>query len=102
MACSISPLDSVSAFLQSIIPAPVFSRRSLTCCAEISMNPYSLTHKWPPRTISPRGPFPLDALTLSRLRAAVRRNLPQEVRRALRGFSRGAHLHHLQRIPPHP
>src|SRR5678810_1387707 len=92
MAFSMSPLDSVSAFLQSIIPAPVFSRRSLTCCAEISMNPYSLTHKWPPRTISPRGPFPLDAFTLSRLRAEVRQNLQQEVRRAWRAFLSLIHI----------
>src|SRR5438094_10112829 len=35
MAASISPFDSVSACLQSIIGAPVFSRRSFTCAAEI-------------------------------------------------------------------
>src|SRR5438876_8579736 len=35
MAASISPLDSVSACLQSIIGAPVFSRSSFTCAAEI-------------------------------------------------------------------
>jgi YidC/Oxa1 family membrane protein insertase len=34
-ACSISPLASVRACLQSIIGAPVFSRRSFTCAAEI-------------------------------------------------------------------
>src|SRR5215472_12555525 len=34
-ACSISPLASVKACLQSIIGAPVFSRRSFTCVAEI-------------------------------------------------------------------
>src|SRR5437667_6951881 len=34
-ACSKSPLASVSACLQSIIGAPVFSRRSFTCAAEI-------------------------------------------------------------------
>src|SRR5690348_13516403 len=34
-ACSRSPLASVSACLQSIIGAPVFSRRSLTCAADI-------------------------------------------------------------------
>ena len=57
------PSASVSAFLQSIIPAPVFSRSSLTCCAEISMNPYSLTHKWPPRTHTrPGGRFPSDCV----------------------------------------
>ena len=35
MACSISPLVSVSAVLQSIMPAPVRSRSSLTIVAEI-------------------------------------------------------------------
>src|SRR5258708_2804117 len=35
MACSRSPLASVSACLQSIIGAPVLSRRSLTWAAEI-------------------------------------------------------------------
>src|ERR1700730_5846316 len=34
-ACSRSPLASDSACLQSIIGAPVFSRSSLTCAAEI-------------------------------------------------------------------
>src|SRR5580704_14711687 len=34
-ACSISPLASVRACLQSIIGAPVFSRRSFTCAAEM-------------------------------------------------------------------
>src|SRR5258708_11302554 len=34
-ACSMSPLASVRACLQSIIGAPVFSRRSFTCVAEI-------------------------------------------------------------------
>src|SRR4029077_14959261 len=34
-ACSMSPLASVKACLQSIIGAPVFSRRSFTCAAEI-------------------------------------------------------------------
>src|SRR5579863_7895217 len=34
-ACSRSPLASVSACLQSIMGAPVFSRRSFTCAAEI-------------------------------------------------------------------
>src|SRR5215467_10655625 len=34
-ACSMSPLASVNACLQSIIGAPVFSRRSFTCAAEI-------------------------------------------------------------------
>src|SRR5580765_5166953 len=34
-ACSKSPLASVKACLQSIIGAPVFSRRSLTCVAEM-------------------------------------------------------------------
>ena len=34
-ACSKSPLASVKACLQSIIGAPVFSRRSFTCAAEI-------------------------------------------------------------------
>src|SRR5215467_2597451 len=37
IACSMSALDSTSAFLQSIIPAPVFSRSSFTCFALISM-----------------------------------------------------------------
>ena len=36
-ALAMSPPASVSAFLQSIIPAPVFSRSSLTSCALISM-----------------------------------------------------------------
>ena len=35
-AASTSPLLSVSAFLQSIMPAPVFSRRSRTIAAVIS------------------------------------------------------------------
>src|SRR5579872_130860 len=34
-ACSMSPLASVRACLQSIIGAPVFSRSSFTCVAEI-------------------------------------------------------------------
>ena len=34
-ACSMSPLASVRAFLQSIMGAPVFSRSSFTCAAEI-------------------------------------------------------------------
>src|SRR4051812_10221232 len=34
MAPSMSPLDSVRAFLQSIIGAPVFSRSSFTCVAD--------------------------------------------------------------------
>src|ERR1700691_3297196 len=34
-ACSMSPLASVRACLQSIIGAPVFSRSSFTCAAEI-------------------------------------------------------------------
>src|SRR5882757_4445538 len=34
-ACSRSPLASVKACLQSIIGAPVFSRRSFTCAAEM-------------------------------------------------------------------
>src|SRR5271165_335346 len=34
-ACSRSPLASVRACLQSIIGAPVFSRRSFTCAADI-------------------------------------------------------------------
>src|SRR5947207_5559608 len=38
MACSMSPLASVSAFLQSIIPAPVFSRSSFTDVALISIS----------------------------------------------------------------
>ncbi len=33
-----SPFASASAFLQSIIPAPVCSRSSFTCPAEISAN----------------------------------------------------------------
>src|SRR5438309_2207389 len=37
IACSMSPLASVSAFLQSIIPAPVFSRSSFTLVALISI-----------------------------------------------------------------
>src|SRR5712691_7328342 len=36
MAFSMSPPDSTSAFLQSIIPAPVFSRSSLTIAEVIS------------------------------------------------------------------
>src|SRR5580692_5420525 len=36
-AFSKSPMFSARAFLQSIIPAPVFSRSSLTAVAEISM-----------------------------------------------------------------
>src|SRR5215471_10892160 len=35
MACSMSPLASVRACLQSIMGAPVFSRSSFTCPAEI-------------------------------------------------------------------
>src|SRR5260370_34491216 len=35
MACSTSPFDSVSAFLQSIMGAPVLSRSSRTCVAEM-------------------------------------------------------------------
>src|SRR3984957_20694190 len=35
IACSRSPLASVRAALQSIMGAPVFSRRSLTCAAEM-------------------------------------------------------------------
>src|ERR1022692_2027240 len=35
IACSRSPLASVRACLQSIMGAPVFSRRSFTCAAEI-------------------------------------------------------------------
>src|SRR5438105_15389031 len=38
IASSISPFASTRAFLQSIIPAPVFSRRSFTFDALISMN----------------------------------------------------------------
>src|SRR5262245_44109739 len=37
MACSISPFASVRAFLQSIIPAPVFSRSSFTWLALIAI-----------------------------------------------------------------
>src|SRR5436190_2406377 len=37
MAASISPFDSVRAFLQSIMPAPVFSRSSFTSFALTSM-----------------------------------------------------------------
>src|ERR1022692_2544352 len=35
IACSRSPLASVKACLQSIMGAPVFSRRSFTCAAEM-------------------------------------------------------------------
>ena len=35
MAPSISPSEAVSAFLQSMIPAPVFLRKSFTSLAEI-------------------------------------------------------------------
>src|SRR5213593_2382332 len=37
-ACSMSPFASTSAFLQSNIPTPVFSRSSLTCLALISIS----------------------------------------------------------------
>src|SRR4030043_75467 len=38
-AFSTSPCDSSSAFLESMIPAPVASRSSLTCLAVISISP---------------------------------------------------------------
>src|SRR5687768_2786382 len=45
MACSISPLASTSADLQSIIPAPVFSRSSFTSFAVIAMFSKHSLHK---------------------------------------------------------
>ena len=41
-AFSKSPPVSASAFLQSIMPAPVFSRRSLTIAAVISAMSFSM------------------------------------------------------------
>ena len=51
-AASMSPLASVSAALQSIMPAPVFSRRSFTRLAEIVM---ARTLRWAARNTTPAG-----------------------------------------------
>jgi hypothetical protein len=58
-AASISPLVSTSAFLQSIIPAPVFSRSSFTNCELMFVmfaNPLSTDAHLPLTTPYRRGP----------------------------------------------
>ena len=44
-AASMSPSVSVSAFLASIMPAPVSSRSSFTCAAVIDMSLHRLSRK---------------------------------------------------------
>src|ERR1700723_3253410 len=74
-ACSISPLASVRACLQSIIGAPVFSRRSFTCAAEmfaivvlIAKNVPSLIYQPALQTLTRAGNF------LSMTRAGLKSN----------------------------
>src|SRR5688572_26395694 len=55
-----SPPDSSSAFLQSIMPAPVLARRSATCCAVmpvvfVAIAPFHSSEKRRPRAVEPGG-----------------------------------------------
>src|SRR6185295_8831235 len=103
-----SPFASVSAFLQSIIPTPVFSRSSLTCLALTSIcNPFEQRnsrrfrglHGFNPRDPSNRRLF----FTSLQLRWASR-HLPrwQRVYVPALALFRGAQHFHRRRRLHHP